>query len=492
MTSRKPGLCSILTGWSQAARRILRTLSFNPVAIAADHGRSAGRVSRHDTPHVDEAGRRALRVLIIGGDADGNLGDRAILLGLCVQARAITDHIDIAFSSANSEWWQGRLQATVLRPGLAGALAVCRTAARSDLVLCGGGGLFQDDDSLVKVPYWFLKIALMRALCPRVVGFSLGVGPLDSPISRVFARLAFGCMTSVSVRDPKALSVAQPLSRTPVGLTPDPALLLPAAKPEEARRALRSQAVPLDPDRPLVGVALRRWFPPRKRVIPHKLASWLGYAPEESSPEMERLVLQLAQVLNRLHREHGAHLLFLPSYDQPHEGDAQICQRIMALLDPHSSSILRLSDPSLYKAVTGELSVLLGGRMHPTIFAATMGTPTVALSYNQKFHGFFSMIGREDYVLDVERFVGERRVGCLSQLLDRALSEGRMRVDRIEALAGEGGRRLEQILNAQATGWAEAAVPSTGSERRKPAEKHGQRLAQDPFGPAGCDPQQED
>ncbi len=63
--------------------------------------------------------------------------------------------------------------------------------------------------------------------------------------------------------------------------------------------------------------------------------------------------------------------------------------------------------------------------MHPTILAAAMGIPVVGLAYNPKFRGFFELLGRERFVMDVEEFVGNRAVSELVGLTTTALSEGR-------------------------------------------------------------------
>lgn len=395
-------------------------------------------------PYVERslvsAGRRSRgRVLVLGGDADGNLGDRAILQATCRQIRELAPGAAVAVVSADPARAARDYGAEVVAPGLRGLPALCAAAARSELVLIGGGGLFQDDDSLVKMPYWALRVALARLLCRRVVGYALGVGPLRAGISRLAARVAFACMERVTVRDPEALEVAQPLTRKKVGLVPDPALVLPPAPREAAQALLRAHGVPLD-GRPLVGVALRRWFPAKPRLIPNKIAAkfpWRRQAPPP--PEAEALAAGVAAALDAAVRDHGAFVLFLPTYTYAHEGDDRVCAAVAARMTAPAGShaMLRLDDAALYKAVTGELAVLLGGRMHPTILASAMGTPVVGLAYNPKFFGFFELLGASAWVLDVTRFVREGGGPALARLLDRALRERPGTPgERIEALAG--------------------------------------------------------
>ncbi len=374
------------------------------------------------------------RVLILCGDSDRNLGDHAILQAMCQELRAAAPQIELAVLSRNPERAARDFGARALRPGWRGSLAVWRAAAQADLVLCGGGGLFQDDDSLVKMPYWAVRVGLARILSGRVVGYALGVGPLRAASSRLFARLAFACMEQVSVRDRRAQKVAQELTTRPVAVLPDPALVLRPEDSETARRWLAARGVPLD-GRPLIGVAARRWFPPQARLIPHRVTSRLPVADPHASPQGEALTLLLAQVLDRIAARRGAHVLFLPTYTARSEADDRVCEQVRARMTQPAQMLL-IDDAPLYKAVCGELSVVLGGRMHPTILAASAGTPVVGLAYNQKFHGFFELIGASDRVLDVASFVAGQRAEDLEAMLEAALADGAAQRERIAGLAG--------------------------------------------------------
>src|SRR5690606_38055914 len=85
--------------------------------------------------------------------------------------------------------------------GPRGFFSLLDAARRADLVLVGGGGLFQDDDSLIKMPYWGLRVACVRLFARRIVGYAIGAGPLRTRLGQWSARLALACMERVSVRD---------------------------------------------------------------------------------------------------------------------------------------------------------------------------------------------------------------------------------------------------------------------------------------------------
>jgi polysaccharide pyruvyl transferase CsaB len=378
-------------------------------------------------------------ILILGGDADGNLGDRAILISICRNLQSIRPDAAITVVSKHP----GRARADygemiqVLRPGISQFIKLCKTAAKSDLVLCGGGGLIQDDDSLIKVPYWALRILLMRTLCPRIVGYALGVGPLNAGISRLFARLAFACMAQITVRDPEAQAVAQALTRKPVELVPDPALLLPEADVENESCYLQAAGVPPG-HKPVIGVAPRRWFPPRPRLVPQRVTARFR---KPSFRQSARLVELLARTLDNLVRKHDAYIVFLPSYTLAHEGDDQLCRMLMDALPPGKSGLLLINSPTEYRAACGGLDVLVGGRMHPTILAAAAGTPVIGLSYNPKFEGFFELLGQRGSVLDVQSFVRDGRTEQLTALIEDALYDAGDLSTRVNDL----GARIRQF-----------------------------------------------
>jgi polysaccharide pyruvyl transferase WcaK-like protein len=317
-------------------------------------------------------------------------------------------------------------------------------AARADLVLCGGGGLFQDDDSLVKMPYWALRLALVRLFAPRIVGFALGVGPLRALFSRLAARLAFATMAEVSVRDALACSVAQALTGKPVAVLADPALLLEPAPRQVARHRLATEGVPLDGP-PLIGVAPRRWFPAATRLIPHRLAFRLGLPDPQKSADGERLCDLLARLLDRQVEHRGAYILFLPTYNAAHEGDDRLSAEIFARMKRPDGCVLRLDDPALYQAVTRELHVMLGGRMHPLILAASVGTPVVGLAYNPKFRGLFQLLNLPEQVHEVETFVREGRLDAIEVSLAAALAGRRPTDGQLAALT----LRLRDFIDRQ-------------------------------------------
>jgi polysaccharide pyruvyl transferase WcaK-like protein len=202
-----------------------------------------------------------------------------------------------------------------------------------------------------------------------------------------------------------------------VELVPDPALLL-------ARRASGGETVPLATDgAPLIGVALRQWFHHVNSFIPHKYAVKYRLRPIPGAAQRERLAGLLAQALDRIVARTGAQIVFLPTYNVPHEADDRFCDMVRSAMQSGPAQLVHIDEPLAYLGVARRLRVMIGGRMHPTILAASAGVPIVGLAYNPKFFGFFRLLGIEQAVLSIDRFVAEAQVEELERQVIAAFEQ---------------------------------------------------------------------
>ncbi len=366
------------------------------------------------------AGPSEASLLVLGGDADNNLGDQAILRGVCHALKAQVPDVRITLVSALP--WDRIAErripgvCAVLPRGLRHWPAVLACAARQSGVLLAGGGLLQDDDSRIKMPYWAARLQSLRLANPALVAVSVGAGPLIHAESRWFARRVADATRSLSVRDQAAAQCLQTAIGRQVAVVPDPAFLLPVAESEAAEVLLARLGIPSGT--PLIGVTLRRWFHVRGGVIPHRLRGRLGLDRGQGAAAMQRCLDQFASALQILaNGMDGARLLLLPSYPLPHEGDLAACHALAQRLPKLQPRISVIRDAGLYKAVCGRLSLMISARMHPLILAASMGTPIVGLGYNQKFDGLFRMLDLPGAPLSLGRLGVE---DCVDELVHRA------------------------------------------------------------------------
>ncbi len=275
--------------------------------------------------------------------------------------------------------------------GTSGIAGLCRAAVAADRILIAGGGLFQDDDSRAKMPYWAARISLLKSLNPRIAGHSIGAGPLRHVESRAAAGIACAALTTISVRDRFAQAALAACTSRSIDVVPDPAFMLergatwgcdrPAAQP-------RSR-----PGRPLIVVAARRWFHSRGGFVPNVVKARAGIGVARDERRFELLLDVLVDGLTHLARRLDAAVLLLPSYNVAHEGDDVVCEALARRLRDVTVRMARIADPRLYKAVLGHAALIISSRMHPLILGAGMGVPLVGLSYNDKFRDLFDQLG---------------------------------------------------------------------------------------------------
>jgi polysaccharide pyruvyl transferase WcaK-like protein len=383
---------------------------------------------------------------VLAGDHHGNLGDKAIVTATTHLLQSELDRPRIHLVGNGSSAYWANLGVELIPSGIGGWPRVCRAAKGSDLVICGGGGLFQDDDSRVKMPYWAARIGALRPFARRMVGFSIGAGPLKYAMSRRSAAFVLRQLDSMSVRDELARETLAPLSDKPIAIAPDPALLLEPSSIDPTP-LLVEHGVPVD-GRPLIGVAPRRWFHLRSHFIPHKYAYRYRLRPIPGAAEVRELVGLLAAVLDRLVLEHGAHVVFLPTYNLVHEGDDVIAAQIAERMRERAASLVRIDDPRVYKRVTQRLSVMLAGRMHAAILAAGSGTPVIGLAYNQKFRGFLRLIDPDAVAVDIEEFVASKAAADFATRLKSLMSLRDPYAARIAGLQQRASAYLRELLVA--------------------------------------------
>lgn len=361
------------------------------VLLATEQPNSHGRERRVQRADRAIAPRTGSRILLLGGDTDHNVGDRAIVTAVtqCIRSRDPAAEVSIIAGRSRGIPIPG--VSNSIPRGVRGTTALCRAAVAADRILIAGGGLFQDDDSRAKMPYWAARILLLKSLNPRIAGHSLGAGPLQHAESRLAARIACAALTTVSVRDRYAHSALATCTARHIEVVPDPAFMLEPAPPADAAALLRS--LDLRPDRPLIVVAARRWFHARGGFVPNVLKARAGMTVAGDTARLDGLLDALSEALAQLGRRLDASILLLPSYNVAHEADDAVCAALARRAANMTVRLARIDDPRLYKAILGRAMLVLSARMHPLILGAGMGVPFVGLSYNSKFEGLFDLLG---------------------------------------------------------------------------------------------------
>ena len=335
--------------------------------------------------------RPGAHVLLLGGDVEHNVGDRATLTALIRCLHAHDPGVVLSIVGHPTRLASLRGVSELIPPGSRGLRSLLRAASSADRVLVAGGGLFQDDDSRLTMPYWAARIALLKAFNSRIAGLSVGAGPLRHSESRAAARLACAALTSISVRDRLARDALATCTARPVDIVPDPAFMLEAAPPHEAYQQLRRLG--FREGRPIIAATLRSWYHERGGFIPNRTRFSVGLDLKRDRARLESMLGVVSKSLDVLRLRLDADILLLPACSSEHEADDAACEALRWRMPGANARVARIADPRLFKALVGQAALLVSARMHPLIFAAGMGVPFVGLSYNAKFDGVYDLLG---------------------------------------------------------------------------------------------------
>jgi polysaccharide pyruvyl transferase CsaB len=157
-----------------------------------------------------------VRILVIGYYGHSNLGDELLAEAVKTEISRIFENASVVLASSSGE------------PGTVGRFspALLAELVRSDAVVFGGGGLF-NDYTLRSLIYYLSFIPLARILGKKTMIFGCGIGPLENPRARVLAARLFPMVDSITVRDTHSADILYSLGEgTRSVVTADPVFLL--------------------------------------------------------------------------------------------------------------------------------------------------------------------------------------------------------------------------------------------------------------------------
>ncbi len=351
---------------------------------------------------------RRVTLFIVPGDVQYNLGDIAICLATVRLVRQLIPDSKIAVWGRSPCFMQG-FDGVRFYPRL--GIGGLRDLLHARVVLWGGGQLLQGNRSRIKVPYWCARIALLRVLRKRIMGFAQGVGPLPRTLDRRLARFAVGCTEVFTVRDQESLKILEEIyvPRRKVFLTGDPALTLsPEARRESDKAAPLSRAPRLQKSlrpRHTFGVSLRYTCHHRStRMIPFQFLPSSIRRRIFRSHDFCTYIDAMVHLWDRVFEELGPKITFVPMYYAPWETDEIIAELVMRRMKYKKHA--RIFRPSGGVDETCELlqtfDAFVGTPMHATLLATCRMVPTLALYYEPKGLDFFRRIEQQTWAFPVD------------------------------------------------------------------------------------------
>lgn len=353
-----------------------------------------------------------MKILISGYHGFGNTGDEAVLQAIVEGLRRRQPDVEICVLSNDPPATTAEYGVRAVNRWHHGAIW---TELRwADFLIQGGGSLLQDITSRHSALYYLGVLQMARMARTPYMVFAQGVGPLRSSFLCGLTARNVGRAKAISVRDEGSAQLLREwgVRKPHIHVTADPGLLIAPAG--EARRAELLRALDLTPDQPYVAIALREW-PGLTHFLPH---------------------------LVELLRARDEALLVLPFQ---FEEDLPLALDLSRALPNRVHLPPKNLHPADYATVIQGARALIAMRLHAMIFAASQGTPAVALSYDPKVDAFCHSVGQP--VLQLQEATRPKLEECLQQCLaDDARDFCVTRVTELQAAAEQNFDLLLSVL----------------------------------------------
>ncbi|MDO4540384.1 MAG: polysaccharide pyruvyl transferase CsaB, partial [Syntrophomonadaceae bacterium] len=311
-----------------------------------------------------------MKIVLSGYYGFDNAGDEALLMAISGALHALAPEAElVVFSGApeRTEELHGLSAVYYMSP-----IAVWRELWNTDLLISGGGSIFQDVSSWRSLPYYISVVSLAKLFRKPVIFYAQGVGPINRPFSRLLMRLVANRVDMITLRDDASREYLLELgvTRPPMRVTADPVFSLDAADDDDP--AVRELLDALE--FPAVGVAVRHWAPLD------------GYQPE--------LALCLDELAAR-----GYEILFI-AMDWPE--DLEEARRVEALMRQPARILEQKLGSREHLALISHLDLMIGMRLHALIFAASQGVPVGGIAYDPKVEAFLHNLHQTPLALEHE------------------------------------------------------------------------------------------
>lgn len=282
-----------------------------------------------------------------------------------------------------------------------GNKCVTSSIKNSDIVLsCGGGFLYSYNRFLPEAGFLIHCIALFFAtrnnknviLCPQ------SFGPFRSSFARFLARFSIKKARKIFAREPISFDILKDMELNNIALAMDLGFYLKTGKEDKCW----AEAQLKDTRGMKAAVTVRKW-----RLDESKNPRFLNgvAAAIETLISHDFTVYIVPQVIGPITEADDR--------DISHELLARFIDNKGVRYQPD----LEMATPTQIKAFYGMMDLVIGTRMHSTIFALSEGVPAISISYQPKTIGVFQLIGKADCVFPIENLVAGDIVNKINEVL---------------------------------------------------------------------------
>ncbi len=303
---------------------------------------------------------------------------------------------------------------------------IIKAIKKSDLVISGGGTLFQDVTSKKSIWYYLGIVKLAQFFHKKIVVAYQGMGPLDTKFYRWMTKhyLNKKSVKLIGLRDNKAIEYAKKMGikEEKIVFSSDMVFMMKPPKEERTEKIIKDNIHNYIEGQNLIGVSIREW------------------------KDKDRTDA-LANACDLMVERYNARIVFFP-FHKPK--DAEVSKIIMHKMKHEDEATIMPNRylPSEILGAMGKMSVNIGIRLHPLIFSAVSNIPTIGISYDPKVDGFLDMINLKA-VCDYDNIDSKKLADEVGNKLNSPCDISKEKIDEFQKAGEETLNKIIEILNAK-------------------------------------------
>lgn len=265
-------------------------------------------------------------------------------------------------------------------------LAVLEAYSRADIVVSISGEALQDSQ-WKRIPFFLFGYWLSCSMEKITAIFPQSIGPFKNIFLKPIVNYVLNQCDLVLPRDGISFRVVQELGVDPkkVYLVPDMAVNQSYISSNQAQELLETEGVNLN-KRPLVGMSISKW----------------------QNMEHNTYFLTMSKLCNFVIEELKGEIVFFVANRKFNQeiGDEELTRNLYDSLHSHSNATLisRIYTPAECKGMLGQLDLFISTRMHMSIFATMIGTPTITVNTQSKLQGYMDLIHQGSRACNIKDF----------------------------------------------------------------------------------------
>lgn len=311
---------------------------------------------------------------------------------------------------------------------------------QSDIILsCGGGflGGYNRDSILQLYNIYFGKL-----INKPVIIYGQSIEPFGYWVLSVLTKFVLNRVDLITVREKVTLEYLRSLNlKPPIMLTADASFLVDSIDSGRAVKLLEEEGI--YGGNTLVGMTVRNWTFPGRSDYQARFENYLNV--------MVKVIEYVITTLNCVV------VLFPQTISYPKDDDrivsVTVKERVSEEYKDKVKVLTKDYDIEELKGMCGQMALFIGTRMHSNILAASMGVPTVAISYENKTPGIMDMLGLQEYVVDISSVTTD---GVIAKVNEAWQQRAKLkvllssRIDEVKNLAYYNAKLVKDVYEQQA------------------------------------------